>query len=159
MLSNLKVQEAYSSDYEWFLQVFSRVEALHREFLPWKYKKTDIFFSKQEFEDILIWNNAKIFIAKYNQQIVWIVLAFIKEAPNKPILQKRKYIEIDTICVLEKFEWQWIWKKLLNTIEQRWNIIGIQDIQLNVWLFNKSAVDFYIRNWYHTVSSIMRKEL
>jgi GNAT superfamily N-acetyltransferase len=47
----------------------------------------------------------------------------------------------------------------MNKFEEQLEIIGINDIELNVWSFNQNAVTFYEKKGYITFSQKMRKVL
>lgn len=158
-LSNLSIRNAEYDDFNGFVKVFSVVEELHRINLDWKYKKPEILFSKEEFNNMIEDNNIKIYLACLWEDIIWLLLAYIKNQKNKPVLKDRVYIDIDTICVLDKYRNLWIWKMLLSKIEDWAKNNNILDIQLNVREFNKSAKKFYSNNWFNSVSCIMRKTL
>ena len=156
---NIFIREAKQSDFDSFIKVFSIVEELHRINLNWKYKKPDILFSKEEFNDMINDNDTKIYLACFWELVVWILLAYVKRQKDKPVLKDRIYIDIDSICVLDEYRNLWIWKMLLSKIEDRAKDNNILDIQLNVREFNKNAKNFYLNNWFDSVSSIMRKTL
>ncbi len=158
-ISNVSVREATVSDYDDFIRVFSEVEKLHRKNLPRKYKEPDILFPKQDYEDIVDNPSAKVYLAYIWQTIVWLVIAYVKDHKDIPLLQKRSYINIDTICVVETYRKQWIWKILLSEVENWAKNNNILDIQLNVREFNKDAKNFYLNHWFEPISSIMRKTL
>ena len=62
-LSNLSIRNAEYDDFNGFVNVFSVVEELHRINLDWKYKKPEILFSKEEFNNMIEDNNIKIYLA------------------------------------------------------------------------------------------------
>jgi ribosomal protein S18 acetylase RimI-like enzyme len=99
----------------------------------------------------------KIFMAKDWEQNIGLILAFKKQAPQKPVLKKREYIEVDTLCISPSHRKQWIGKLLLDEVEKRAKEDNIDDIQLTVWNFNQGAKDFYEKNGYLTVNGLMRK--
>lgn len=156
---NVLIREATVSDYDDFIKVFSEVEKLHREKLSRKFKEPDVLFSKLDYGDIIASSSAKVYMAYIWQTVVWLVIAYIKNHKNIPLLQERTYIDIDTICVLKEYRKQWIWKILLSEVEDWARDNDILDIQLNVREFNNDAKNFYLNHWFESVSSIMRKIL
>ena len=158
-IKNVLVREATVSDYDDFIRVFSEVEELHRKNLPWKYKKADIIFSKTDYEAEIEDSSKKIYLAYIWQKVVWLLTAYIKKHKDIPLLQTRTYVDIDTICVIDGYRKQWIWKMLLNEAENWARDNDISDIQLIVREFNKNAKSFYLNHWFEPISSIMRKTL
>ena len=156
---NVSIREAKQSDFDNFIKVFSIVEEFHRINLNWKFKKPDILFSEEEFNDMIKDNNTKIYLACLWKLVVWILLAYVKKQKDKPVLKDRTYIDIDSICVLDEYRKLWIWKMLLSKIEGWAKNNNILDIQLNVREFNKNAKNFYLNNWFDSISSTMRKTL
>lgn len=158
-ISSVLVREATVSDYDNFIRVYSEVEKLHREKLPWKFKEPDILFSKQDYKDMIDNSLTKVYLACVWQTAVWLVIAYIKDHKDIPQLQRRTYINIDTICVVETHRKQWIWKILLSEVENWARDNNILDIQLNVREFNEDAKKFYLNHWFEPISIIMRKTL
>lgn len=158
-LSNISVRDADYSDFDNFVSIFSIVEELHRTNLSWKYKKPEILFSKEEFNNMVEDNNVIIYLAYVWEYVVWFLLAYVKNQSNKSILQDRVYIDIDAICVVDNYRNLWIWKMLLSKIENWAKDNNILDIQLNVREFNKNAKNFYLNNWFDSISCTMRKTL
>ena len=156
---NMLVREATVSDYNDFIRVFSEVEELHRKNLPWKFKKADIIFSKSDYEAEIQDYSKKIYLAYIWQKVVWLLMAHIKNNKDIPLLQIRTYVDIDTICVVDGYRKQWIWKLLLTELENWARDNNILDIQLNVREFNRNAKIFYLNHWFESISSIMRKTL
>ncbi len=158
-IKDVLVREATVSDYDDFIRVFSEVEELHRKNLPWKFKKADIIFSKSDYEAEIEDPSKKIYLAYIWQKVVWLLMAYIKNHKDIPLLQPRTYVDVDTICVVDGYRKQWIGKMLLTEAENWAKDNNISDIQLNVREFNKNAKSFYLNRWFEPISSIMRKTL
>ena len=71
-----------------------------------------------------------------DDKIVGVCLATIKDKIEKSIY-------IDDIFVLEDFRHQGIATKLYKQVESIANNIGAKRIDLTVWQFNKTAINFY----------------
>lgn len=153
----ITIQSATVHDYQDFVSIFSLVEETHREALPRKYQKPEILFTQEEFLSLIQDQATKIFMAKDWDLNIGFILVFKKQALQKPVLRKREYIEVDTLCISPSHRKQWIGKLLLDEVEKRAQENNINDIQLTVWDFNKEAKAFYEKNGYQTINCLMRK--
>ena len=62
---------------------------------------------------------------------------------NFPITKKRRYCYIEDIVVDKEYRRKGYAKRLFNELKKQINKLDIDDIELTVWPFNKSAIAFY----------------
>jgi len=98
-----------------------------------------------------------VFVAEADGQMIGAVHLVIRETPDIPILVPRRYAMIDNLIVRQAFRRSGVGKALMEQA-QRWaRQKGAQQIELNVWEFNESAIAFYKTLGYKTSSSKMSK--
>lgn len=124
------------NDFEIVESVIAKLHKMHVESRPDFYIENEHPISKKEFKAMLN-NQYKINIAYIvSDKIAGVCLATIKDKFEKSIY-------IDDIFVLEDFRHQGIGTKLYKQVESIANNIGAKRIDLTVWQFNNTAINFY----------------
>ncbi|MBQ7074665.1 hypothetical protein IJM86_06585 [bacterium] len=88
-LENIIIRQANTSDYDDFLTVFSEVEKLHRENLPWKFQKTEVLFAVSDYQEMINDPHAKVSLAYDENKIVGFSIAYMRQNKEIPIFQKK----------------------------------------------------------------------
>lgn len=124
------------NDFEIVESVIAKLHKIHVESRPDFYIENEHPINKMEYKAMLN-NQDKISIAYIvDDKIAGVCLATIKDKIEKSIY-------IDDIFVLEDFRHQGIATKLYKQVESIANNIGAKRIDLTVWQFNKTAINFY----------------
>ena len=124
------------NDFEIVESVIAKLHKIHVDNRPDFYIENEHHISKKEYKAMLN-NQDKISIAYIvDDKIVGVCLATIKDKIEKSIY-------IDDIFVLEEFRHQGIATKLYKQVESIANNIGAKRIDLTVWQFNNTAINFY----------------
>jgi diamine N-acetyltransferase len=155
----IKVVQAKKEDYIGFIEVFKEVEELHRLNASWNFKKPDPIFSEEYYEKLINDENCMFFLAKEENEIVGYSIAYKKEASAIPILKNRKWIHIDDLSVKSNQRKKGIGSMIMEEIEKYAKKNNINQIELNVWLFNTNAIDFYEKKGYEAFSQRMKKTI
>jgi ribosomal protein S18 acetylase RimI-like enzyme len=155
----VKFVEAKKEDYTGFVEVFKEIEELHRLNVSWKFKKQDPIFSKEYFEKLI--NDGKCFflLAKDKDEIVGYTIAYKEEVSGVPVLKDRKWIHIDDLAVKSKQRKKGLGSMIMEEVERWAKRNKYNEIDLNVWLFNKNAINFYEKKGYKAYSQKMRKTI
>lgn len=124
------------NDFEIVESVIAKLHKIHVDNRPDFYIENEHLISKKEYKAMLN-NQDKINIAYIvDDKIAGVCLATIKDKIEKSIY-------IDDIFVLEEFRHQGIATKLYKQVESIANNIGAKRIDLTVWQFNNTAINFY----------------
>lgn len=154
----ISIIEAQENHYVGFLEVFKELEEFHRINAEWHFKKPDLaLFDETHFLKLINDQNCFFFLALNNSQIVWYVIAHKRDAANIPVLKERARLYIEDIVVKKSHRENWIGSLLLNKIELLAKENDLHEIELNVRMFNKDAIEFYEHKWYEPYSQRMRK--
>jgi hypothetical protein len=98
------ITQATLQDYDSFIEVFKEVEELHRINEPNVFRKPEgEIFPKEHFKELIENPDAKVFLAKDNNEVVAYAISYKKQYMNIPILQPREWIYIDDIIVKQNF--------------------------------------------------------
>ena len=157
---DFRIRKATQKDYEGLNELFTEVDALHRKALP------DVFIepdgparAKEYIKGIIESENAGLFVAEHNGQIIGFVHAYIQQSPSIPIMVSRRYMVIDNLVVKKEFRRTGVGSSLLRKVH-KWGLDkGVIQAELNVWEFNKAAIGFYEKTGYTNISRKMCKPL
>ena len=129
------------SDVDRILMLEEQVFELHSKSRPDWIGKNPL--SYEYIESIVNGDNGMIFIAEVENQVVGHCIVFIREIRNHHLFHDMINIEVDDLCVDEKYRKKGIGKKLFEEVEKLAKEKGIKFIELNVWEFNQDAKGFY----------------
>lgn len=154
------IRKATLEDYNALCELFNEVDSLHRDNLPGIFQKTNGPIRENDYYRGLITDeNVGLFIAELGKIIIGFIHVIIRDTPTIPIFIPRRYAIIDNIVVKSMFKNHGIGRLLMGTTHE-WAIAkGATDIELNVYEFNKSAIAFYQRLGYETLSRRMGRVL
>ncbi len=156
----ISVRQATASDYSSLCELFEEGDSLHRENLPHIFQKPNGAAREQDYYlELIADENVAVLVAEANEQLVGFVHATVKDPPAMPVFVPRRYAVIEGIVVKSGFQNQGIGKILMDKM-QEWAIAnGATSIELNVYEFNETAISFYERLGYQTLSRKMSREL
>ena len=142
MNEKIIIRKAEIEDFNKVHRLIMQVHKLHVK------ERTDIYkdidpMSFEEFKNELSNSNNIYLVAQLENNIVGICFSQIKETSNIRIMKDRKIINIEDICIDEKYQRNGIGKKLYNQIIQIAKEKNIHNVELTVWNFNKNAIRFY----------------
>ena len=156
----IRVRRATGEDYDAMCELFDEIDRLHREALPHIYQKTGGAVREREYYLGLVADEqVGIFIAEVGSNLVGLVQAEIRETPDIPVLVPRCYAIVDNIVVKSEYHDQGIGKILMDKMHAWASANGVASIELNVYEFNREAIDFYRALGYETLSRTMRRDL
>jgi len=156
----ISVRKATAEDYNSLCELFNEIDALHRDNLPHIFQKPNgAAREKDYYLGLIADENVALLVAEAGQNLVGFVHAIVRDTPAMPVFIPRHYAMVDGIVVKSGFQKHGIGKVLMDKM-QEWAIArGAASIELNVYEFNETAISFYERLGYHTVSRKMSKEL
>ena len=128
--------------------------------------RPDIFISgskKYTDEELLsIFENdlTPVFVAEDSVDgVVGYAFCIIKETLGSHILQNRRELYIDDLCVDEKCRGKHIGTVLFRFVEDFAKAEGFDAVTLNVWTLNESAIKFYEKCGFTPLKTVMEKPL
>ncbi len=157
---DLSIRSVTREDYDELGKIFAQVDALHCEALPQVFQKPDGPARSGEYINTIISNeNMVLFVAESDGQIVGLVQAYIREAPDISLFVPRRYAVIDNVAVAEEFRRLGVGQALIERAERWAKDKKADQIELNVWEFNAGAIAFYDKLGYETARRTMWKSL
>ncbi len=154
------IRDANLNDFDKMNLVFRQVDSLHSK------AHSDIFNEpidnprpNEYLHEVLENENQKLIVAVEGNMIVGLAKADIEVAPNIPLFKQRTWLSISTIVVDENFRGKGIGKALLNNLYEWANENNVDEVELTVFSFNKSAIEFYKKNGFEDIRTKMRKKI
>ena len=111
--------------------------------------KPEVFkpgFSK-ELQDFIkvIWDDPEqeIVVAVEDDEICGFAILHHINKPENPFMWERDFLDIDEFCVDEKHRRKGVATQLISYIKEYAKDKGYHRLELNMWEFNESALEFY----------------
>jgi len=157
---DLGIRKAAESDYDDVCALFEEGDTFHRINLPHIFQKSRGPVRDRDYVLGLISDESVgLFVAQMDDQIVGLVCVIIRDSSAVPIIVPRRYAVVDNIVVRDGFRRAGIGRALMERARE-WAVTeGANSVELNVWEFNKEAIEFYQQLGYGTVSRRMSKRL
>lgn len=156
----LHIREATTADYEALCALFDEGDALHRENLPHVFRKPEGPVRDWEFVlSLIAEEKVGLFVAQAENELAGLICVLVRESPAIPIFVPRRYAVIDNIVVRDRFRRRGVGRALVERAHEWATVQGVEEIELNVWAFNRGAVAFYRRLGYETASLRMTRRL
>jgi ribosomal protein S18 acetylase RimI-like enzyme len=156
----ISIRKATADDYKPLRELFDEIDALHRNNLPHIFQKPGGSVQEQEYYSGLIADeNVALLVAETGERLVGFIHAVCRDTPAIPVLVPRRYAIVESIVVKAGFQNRGLGRILMDKM-QEWAIEkNALSIELNVYEFNRTAISFYERLGYRTISRKMSKEL
>jgi ribosomal protein S18 acetylase RimI-like enzyme len=156
----IAIRRATIQDYNAVCELFDELDALHRDNLPHIFKKPNgPSRGRNHFLHLITDENAGLFVAETENRLVGLVEAVVKEMPGIPFFVQRRFVMIDSIVVHQSYQGRGIGLQLMDRINE-WAVArGAASIELNAYEFNSSAIAFYKRLGYKTMSRRMERQV
>ena len=136
------IRKANTEDIKALTKLLYQADAVHNGIRPDLFKSDAPKYNDQELEAIINDNSKPIFVYD-DGEVVGHAFCQIIEVKNHRLLQDIKTLYIDDICVDEAVRGKHIGKALFEYVRGYARSIGCNNITLNVWEGNDSAMAFY----------------
>ena len=154
---NINIRDAIEQDYEPLIDLFDLVDTLHRDNLPTIFQKPSGPARDQDFfQSLLIDQETALFIAEIENEITGFILAISRETPPIPVFIPSRLALVTDIVVKKEFRRRGIGRLLVNKVHKWAETRGASAVELTVYAFNQTALDFYKTIGYETINLRMR---
>lgn len=142
MNNETHIRPASIADIPRIIDLLHQVNTVHHRSRPDLFKPATTKYSEQELETLLNDSSKPIFVYA-DGEVLGYAFCQISEVKNDRLLQDRKTLYIDDLCVDESARGKHIGKALFDYVHDYAASIGCRAITLNVWAGNDSAISFY----------------
>ena len=134
----VKIREAKQEDYNKGIKyLLQEISKFHSDLRP-NFFIDEFIDSKSYFEECLNNKDYYMYIAEKSKKVVGYVEFFVRTYPQRI----KKTVFVTCIVVADYLKNQGIGKKLFREVEKISKKLNLA-IELNVWAFNKNAIEFY----------------
>ena len=142
------IRQASVADIPRLIDLLQQVDMVHHRLRPDLFKPDTTKYSEQELETLLGDESKPIFVYDAGD-VLGYAFCQITEMKDDRLLQDRKTLYIDDLCVDEAARGKHIGKALFDFVCDYAKLIGCHAITLNVWEGNDSAIRFYQNRGMH----------
>ena len=143
------IRQASVADIPRLIDLLLQVDMVHHRLRPDLFKPNTTKYSEQELA-LLLNNETKPIFVYDDGDVLGYAFCQITEVKDDRLLQDRKTLYIDDLCVDEAARGKHIGKALYDFVRDYAKSIGCHAITLNVWEGNDSAIRFYQNMGMHT---------
>ena len=150
-------RNATIADYETILELKIQVHDFHVGNRPDFFTDTEDPFDKTIYEELLAFPEIQVFIIEDKNRIYGYAITKILKFENNPIINNQQRLFIEDICIDLNFRKRGIGSLLMKELESICKSKGYRCLELNVWAFNTSSIDFYKKFGMKTIMHRMEK--
>lgn len=159
-MMEMQIRRAEIKDADKINELLFQVAKIHANGRPDIFKTATKKYSDQELIEIINNDDSPIFVATDEKDFcLGYAFCVFQKTKDSILLQDRKTLYIDDICVDENSRGKHIGKSLYDFIENFAKENGFDNITLNVWSFNESAYKFYEKCGMTPLKTTMEKRL
>ena len=136
------IRQATVADIPRLMDLLHQVNMVHHRLRPELFKPNTTKYSEQELETLLGDESKPIFVYD-DGEVLGYAFCQITEVKDDRLLQDRKSLYIDDLCVDEAARGKHIGSALFEFVRDYAKSIGCHAVTLNVWAGNDAAMQFY----------------
>lgn len=138
------IRKANKNDIPGVISLLFQVNAVHHEIRPDLFKRNTVKYKEKELAELLNDESKPIFVyVDEDGNILGHAFCQIIDIKNNQLLQDIRTLYIDDICVDENARGRHIGKAMYEYVRDFAQSIGCNNMTLNVWEGNDSALHFY----------------
>lgn len=145
-------------DFQQLRVLYKQIQDIHVKNRPDVYKDINPL-THEYFQFLLSDKNTLATVYEEDSKLIGFCVVTIKEIKDHPVMQDRKTAFMEGLCVQENYRCQGIGKQLFEDIKGRLKEKDISKLELMVWNFNESAINFYKNKGMKIRSEIMELSL
>lgn len=151
----MKIRTAEKPDIPRLLELLEEIRRYHTDARPDVFRNDSTKYNAENLAAMLKNPAASMFVAEEKGEVLGYAMCQLKENAEHSTLLPYKMLYLDDLCVDEKGRGQGVGGELLEYCKAYAKEQGCSRIELNVWEFPGSALNFYERHGFQT----QRREL
>jgi GNAT superfamily N-acetyltransferase len=151
-----RVRGATIEDYEVLCEIFAQADELHYEALPLVFRNVEgPSRSRELVEGIIAAEGEELIVAEADGEVVGALWVTLRDAPDYPVVAPRRYAVVQQLVVRDSHRGRGAGRALMEAAHRWAAERRVNQVELNVWEFNRGAIEFYERLGYSTASRKM----
>ncbi|WP_042476058.1 GNAT family N-acetyltransferase [Bacillus ndiopicus] len=134
---------ATSEDYHAVNNLVKEGHEEHAKEVPTVFKNVASVMPEAYYRELLESSNSTVLLAKNQESIIGFAVISVESSPPFDSLIQRQYAYIHDFGVKKNVQKQGVGKLLFTACVNWAKTMNVTSIELNVWEFNKNAIDFY----------------
>lgn len=157
---SITIRPASFTDIPVLQTLFAEIDELHVRAHPERFRHTDEPARAESYLREQIGNpDFPFLVAVAGDGVVGFVQGAVYRASELGLLVPRRWLWVETLCVRSDWRRRGVGHALMAAVEAWAQAHDIHAVEFNVWMFNRSAVNFYQALGYHTITQRMWKSL
>jgi len=154
----MQIRRATRADIPRIRELLHQVNMVHHELRPDLFKPHTTKYSDEQLADMMEKETQPIFVYD-DGRVEGYAFCQIQEVRDDLLLEDRKTLYIDDLCVDERARGKQIGRRLFEHVRAYAQTIGCDAITLNVWEGNDAAMRFYQNNGMQVQKTCMELKL
>ena len=154
---NVSVRPARLEDLVALVHLLDEIAEFHHGEDPTQFRKPATAEHRHYLEELFQDPDAAVFVAEDQGVLAGIAVTVIREAP--PLLNPNRFVLLENLAVAAEFRRTGVGRKLVDAAVLWTRARDIQELDLNVYEFNRNAIRFYEAIGFRTVSRRMKRTL
>ena len=152
----MKLRPATKKDYHVLFELFSEIQTLHYEARPdiFKPAKRDEFFYDY-FDKVIAGEDNHLILGFDGDKPFGYIYYVLRKLPQNIYRPEERIIYINHILVKESFQGRGLGQALINHVRDIARKKKVKEIGLDVWVFNKKAIQFFNQQGFSAHNQIM----
>jgi ribosomal protein S18 acetylase RimI-like enzyme len=140
---NIKIRAAVIDDSERILELLKQIGDLHGAGRPDVFRDDVVKYNIKELREIFENPDKRVFVAEVDSVVCGYVFCEILNFENHKVFKNYRALYVDDLCVDKDFRNMGIGSALFEKCKEFAKQADCYCVELNVWEFNGSAVEFY----------------
>ena len=158
-MKHIHIRKATNDDFSAICRLFEQGDQHHENLLPKYFSVVKEARSIEFLNSFIEADSAEFFLALKDELVVGILNLQESQMPKQPFCKTAKFALIDSIVIDRKYRKQNIGSLLLQEAKAWAAEKQLSDIQLVVWKDNASAINFYTKHGFKSLSQRMNLEI
>ena len=139
----MNIRYATREDGERVIALLAEIADYHHEGRPDIFKSNFTKYSMEEYYELLTKKDERILVCEDNGQVIGYAICQIKEIKDSVVRNDSRYLYLDDLCVTKEKRRSGAGRALIEAVKKMAAELDCEKVELNVWNFEGSAMDFY----------------
>jgi diamine N-acetyltransferase len=137
------LREATLDDYEKIKPIHKEVHDLHVLGRPDRYNATEHTLDMDYYKGLIMNDDARVVVIDHKDEIIAFTFLRKNETPDRETVVEKDYVFIEDFGVNEKYREKGLGKRMFTKAVEFTKEVGAESLELGVWEFNNTAIQFY----------------